>query len=100
MQTTLMIDLIAADPAIRNGKPCIAGTGLRVTDLLIAHLFHRRTPDELAADYELTLVQVYSALAYYYAHKTDLDRDIRSQIDEARSLKEQAVGRPTALLSR
>lgn len=100
MQTTLTIDLIASDPAVRNGRPCVAGTGLRVTDLIMAHLFHQRTPDELAADYELSLAQVYAALAYYYAHKPELDVDIRAQIDKARSLKEQAGGRSTALLSR
>lgn len=100
MQTTLTIDLIASDPAVRKGQPCIAGTGLRVADLVIAHLFHQRTPDEIALDYELSLAQTYAALAYYYAHKTDLDRDIRTQIDKARALKEQNVGRPAALLPR
>lgn len=91
MQTMLTIDLIASDPAVRRGQPCIAGTGLRVTDLVMAHLFHRRTPDELAADYELSLAQVYAALSYYYAHKAELDLNIRAQIDRARGLKEQAV---------
>ncbi len=95
MSTTLTLDLIAVDPAIRNGQPCIAGTGLRVTDLVIAHIFHRRTPDELAADYALSLAQVYSALAYYYANKYDLDLAIRTQVDKARVLKEQAGGRST-----
>lgn len=88
MQVMLTIDLIASDPAVRDGQPCIAGTGLRVADLVMAHLFHRRTPDELAADYELSLAQVYAALAYYYAHKPELDLDIRTQIDKARVLKE------------
>lgn len=100
MQTTLTIDLIASDPAIRNGQPCIGGTGVRVTDLVLAHLFHQRTPDELAADYELSLAQAYAALAYYYAHKPELDLDIRAQLDKARALKEQAGGQSNPLLSR
>ena len=100
MPTTPTLDVIATDPAIRNGQPCIAGAGLRVADLVIAHLFHRRTPDELAADYALSLAQVYSALAYYYANEYDLDLAIRAQIDKARILKEQAGGRSTALLPR
>lgn len=99
MHTVLTIDLIAADPAIRNGRPCIAGTGLRVTDLVMAHLFHGRTPDEIAADYDLALSQVYAALAYYYEHKEDLDTDIRDQISVARRLKEQGRGREASLLS-
>jgi len=30
-----------------NGQPCIAGAGLSVTDLGVAHLFHCQTPDGL-----------------------------------------------------
>ena len=76
-------------------------------DFLLDHPAHHAggrtqagTPDELAADYELSLAQVYAALAYYYAHKSELDLDIRVQIDKARALKEQAVGRSSTLLSR
>ena len=100
MQSTLTIDLIASDPAIRNGQPCIAGTGLRVIDLAVAHLFHRRQPEEIAADYDLSLAQVYAALAYYYSHKPTLDQDIRTQVDKGRTLKEVAGGRTTPLLPR
>lgn len=100
MQSTLTIDLIASDPLIRNGQPCIAGTGLRVLDLAMAHLFHRRQPEEIAADYDISLAQVYAALSYYYAHKPELDNDIRTQIDRARVLKEQGIGRTTPLLPR
>jgi len=92
MQTVLTIDLIATDPTVRNGRPCIAGTGLRVTDIVMAHLFHGRTPDEIAADYAVALAQVYAALAYYYEHKEDLDAAIRAQIATARRLKEQGSG--------
>ena len=66
MQTVLTIELISTDPTVRNGQPCIAGTGLRVTDVVMAHLFHGRASDEIAVDYELALAQVYAALAYYY----------------------------------
>lgn len=100
MQSLLTIDLIATDPAVRNGQPCVAGTGLRVIDLAMAHLFHRRQPEEIAADYAVSLAQVYAALSYYYAHKPELDNDIRTQIDRAKAMKEQAVGRATPFLSR
>ena len=79
MQTVLAIDLITADPNIRGGRPCIAGTGLRVADVALAHAVHNRTTDEIAADYEISLAQVYAALSYYYEHKTELDEDIRQQ---------------------
>ena len=87
MNTVESIDLIEKNPLIRAGRPCIAGTGVRVTDVVIAHLFHKRTPGDVAADYEISLAQVYAALAYYYEHKTALDNDIRQQIIAARNMK-------------
>ena len=69
MATVLSIDLITSDPAVRRGRPCVAGTGIRVMDIAAAMLFHDQTPDQIAAAYELSLAQVYAALAYYYATK-------------------------------
>lgn len=92
MDTILNIGLIASNPKIRNGRPVIAGTGLRVTDVVIAHLYHDRTPGEIAADYQVSLASVYAALAYYYEHKSELDADIREQIRLARELREKGVG--------
>jgi uncharacterized protein (DUF433 family) len=94
------IELISIDPAIRGGQPCIAGTGIRVTDVALAHLFHQRTPDQIASDYELSLAQVHAALAYYYQHKNELDAHIRSQIQNAQTLKEKSGGGRPSLLPR
>lgn len=99
MDVVQSINLIAKNPMIRDGRPCIAGTGLRVTDLVMANLFHKRSPDELVADYEVTLAQVYAALAYYYEHRPELDADIREQITAARNAKEKLIGGKTSLLS-
>jgi len=78
--TILSINLISTNPAVRAGRPCIVGTGLRVTDLMFAHLAHQRTADELASDYALPISHVYAAFAYYYEHKADLDADMREQM--------------------
>ena len=98
MQTVLSIDLITTDAAVRSGRPCLAGTSLRVTDIAMANLYHQRTADEIAADYDLSLAQVHAALSYYYQHKAELDADIRSQVMAARQLKEQRGGSQTSLL--
>ena len=98
MQTILSIDLITTDTAIRGGRPCLAGTSLRVTDIAMANLYHLRSADQIAADYELSLAQVHAALAYYYQHKTELDADIRKQVMAARQLKEQSGGSQASLL--
>jgi uncharacterized protein (DUF433 family) len=87
METTLAINLISSNPKVRGGRPCIAGTGLRVSDVMMVHLYHNQTPDEIAAGYAVSLSGVYAALAYYYEHKSDIDADIREQIEKARKLK-------------
>jgi len=99
MDTIQSINLITTNPNIRDGRPCIAGTGLRVTDIVMATIFHDRTPGQIASDYGVTLAQVHASLAYYYEHKDELDADIRQQLEVARELKDKAVGsRKTSLL--
>lgn len=100
MDTIQSINLITINPNIRRGRPCIAGTGLRVTDIVIATIFHDRTPGQIASDYGVSLAQVHAALAYYYQNQDELDTDIRQQIETARKLKDNASGnRKTSLLS-
>lgn len=97
---TLTINLIAADPGVCNGSPCILGIGIRVTDIASAHLFHQRSADEIANDYDLSLSQVYAALSYYYENKSVLDEAIRQQIVTGRHYREQRIGSKDSLLSR
>lgn len=101
MLTIESINLITTDPAVRGGRPCIAGTGLRVIDIAMAALFHQRTPGEIAADYDLSLAEVHAALAYYYQYKEAMDADIRAVITSADALKAERIGsRGPSLLSR
>jgi uncharacterized protein (DUF433 family) len=98
MVTIESIDLITTNPDVRGGRPCIAGTGLRVTDVVMATIFHERSPGEIASDYEISLAEVYAALAYYYQHKPELDVDIREQIERAQIYKKQNLGSQHASL--
>lgn len=40
METIQSINLIGINPDMRSGRPCIAGTGLRVIDIAMAMIFH------------------------------------------------------------
>jgi uncharacterized protein (DUF433 family) len=73
METMLSINLIASNPNVRSGRPVIAGTGIEVSAIAIMNTIHGQTPDQIAADYRLTLAQVHAALAYYYDHKAEID---------------------------
>jgi uncharacterized protein (DUF433 family) len=89
MATVLHIDMIISDPEIRNGKPVIAGTTLRVSDVVAWHVFGGQTAEEIALNFSLNLAQVYAALSYYHLHKAEIDNEIRENSDKA----EQLVGK-------
>jgi uncharacterized protein (DUF433 family) len=86
------IDLISIDPHIRGGRPCIVGTSIEVSVIAIAKIVHGQSPEEIAADYELSLPQVYAALAYYYEHKNEIDITIQQRRKLAEEMKEKRVG--------
>ena len=94
MNTIHSIELIYSNPKIRGGRPCIVGTGLRVTDIVVAKLYHQRTPDEIASAYDISLAKVYAGLAFYYENRDTIEEDIRQQIRTAQKLKEEGFGRP------
>jgi uncharacterized protein (DUF433 family) len=91
VEVTLSINLISIDPDVRGGRPCITGSGLRVSDIVIATLFHNQDADNIAEAYDISLASVHAALAYYYENKADIDADIRQQIDQTRSLKREWI---------
>jgi len=72
---------IESTPKVAGGKPRIAGRRITVQDIAIWHEWMGRSADEIATEYELTLADVYAALAYYYDHRAEIDQAIRE--DEA-----------------
>jgi uncharacterized protein (DUF433 family) len=83
MLTILPIETIVSDPDIRGGKPIIAGTTLRVSDIGAWHTFGGQSAEEIAVNFHMNMAQVYAALSYYYAHKHDIDAEIRSNSEGA-----------------
>jgi uncharacterized protein (DUF433 family) len=57
----------------------VSGTGVRVQTIVIAAEQWGQSPDEIAADYDLTLAQVEEALAFYAAHRAEIDRAIEAE---------------------
>ena len=74
---------------LHGGRPCIAGTGVTVRRIAVLHNM-REAPEEIANDYgHLSLAQVHAALAYYYAHKAEIDADLEAEEREHDALAEQ-----------
>jgi uncharacterized protein (DUF433 family) len=61
--------------------PMIAGTTMKVSELVLDHLAYGWSPEELHFQHpDLTLGQIHSALAYYWDHKAELDGDIERRL--------------------
>lgn len=71
-----MIAHIEITPGIVGGKPRIAGRRITVQDIAIWHERLGRSADEIATEYDLSLADVYAAMAYYFDHREVIDRDI------------------------
>lgn len=82
-----------------SGVPLIAGTTVKVIELVLDTIAYGWSPDELQFQHpHLTLGQIHSALAYYWDHKNDLDRDIERRMQRVEEIR-RAVG-PSPLVAR
>ncbi len=77
-------------PGTCGGAPRIAGTRIRVSQIVLM------TEEGMSADEiirslpHLTLGQVYGALSYYHDHRQQIDDEIREADDEFRRLRGRA----------
>jgi len=92
---------ITTHPLIRSGKPCIEGTGLKVTDIVGLKNFQNMKPADIAKYYELGLAQVNDALNYYAAHRDYIDTDLEIDgLNDVQLSDAQYGTRPDSILSR
>jgi uncharacterized protein (DUF433 family) len=65
-------------------RPLIAGKKFKVIHLIREHIAYRWSAEELALNHpQLTLGEVYAALAYYADHREKFDREIAATEKEA-----------------
>ena len=68
---------IQATPGTCGGSPRIAGTRIRVSQIVLL-TEAGRSPDEIVAAYpHLSLADVYAGLAFYHDNREAIDREIR-----------------------
>lgn len=68
---------VTSDPSIRGGRPHLAKSRVTVADVVLMHLRLGQSLEEVAGTYDLSLVALHAALAYYYDHQAEIDRSIR-----------------------
>ena len=65
----------------KDNIPIIAGTNMKVVELVLERIAYGWSPEELRFQHPyLTLGQIHSALAYYWDHQEELDRDIERRL--------------------
>jgi uncharacterized protein (DUF433 family) len=70
---------IEARPGVRGGEPIIAETGIKVLDVAVRYEVIGMTPEEImVALPHVDLPQIHAALAYYYAHKGEIDEGMEN----------------------
>jgi uncharacterized protein (DUF433 family) len=75
-----------------NKIPVIADTTMKVTELITSVKAYGWSPEELQVNYpHLSMSQIYSALTYYWDHKTDIDTEIE-RLDQWAANVRQQVG--------
>ena len=73
-----------------NDVPIIAGTNMKVIELILEKSAYGWSPEELHFQHSyLTLGQIYSALAYYWDHQKELDLDIEKRLANVEQTREK-----------
>ena len=67
---------------LEDGRvPLIAGTTMKVVELVTAQQAYGWSPEELAFQFPYsTMGQIHSALAYYWDHQTELDENMARRL--------------------
>ncbi len=92
---------ITTHPLVRSGRPCIEGTGLKVTNIVAMKNYHAMVPAEIADHFAIELRMVEDALNYYAAHSDYIDTEIKLNImNHDQMVEAQDDSIRTKLLSR
>ena len=77
--------------------PTIAGANLKVVEIVLEHLSHGWSAEELHFQHpSLTMGQIHSALAYYWDHKAQIDEGIARRLRLVNQLQQSTPEAPLA----
>jgi len=66
---------------LENGVPVISGATIKVIELVAEKIAYGWSPEELHFQHPyLSLGQIYSALAYYWDHASELEQDLERRL--------------------
>ena len=86
---------IVSTPDTCGGKPRIAGSRIRVKDIVIMHERQGMRPEEIVSEFpHLTFADIHAALAYYHDHREELNAEI---VADRAWYEEQRESQPSKL---
>ena len=89
MKTATENQHIEITPGVCGGKPRVAGHRITVANIVIWHERLGKSADEIATEYDLTLSDVYAALAYYFDNREAIDESIANSKALVSSLRKK-----------
>ncbi|MBI2917037.1 MAG: DUF433 domain-containing protein [Chloroflexi bacterium] len=93
MATKTLDQHIEITAGVAGGKPRISGRRITVQSIVIWHERMGKSPDEIAAEYDLTLADVHAALAYYFDHRAEIDQSIEDSQAFVKALRRRTPSR-------
>ena len=90
MTTGTLNQHIEITPGISSGKPRIAGHRITVENIVIWHERLGKSADVIAGDYDITLADVYAALAYYFDHQNEIDQSLEERRAFVNALRQKS----------
>jgi uncharacterized protein (DUF433 family) len=74
-----------------RGVAWVDDSNTKVREIVLDELSHGWTPKEIHLNHpHLSLAQIHAALAYYYDHKSEIDREIEDCLQKVEDLKAAA----------
>jgi uncharacterized protein (DUF433 family) len=71
-----------------SGVPLIAGTSIKVIELVLDHKAYGWSPEELHLQHpHLSLGQIHSALAYYWDHQAEIEQEIEQGLQRVQGFQ-------------
>jgi len=85
---------ITQTPGVCVGKARIAGSRIRVMDIVVWHEHQKKSPDEIIASFpQLTHAEIHAAMAYYFDNREEID----AHFEEFRLMDEYGKTQPSRL---
>lgn len=88
--TSVIAEHISIAAGVCGGKPCIAGSRIRVQDIYVWHDLQGKSADEIVSAFpQLSLADVYAALAYFWSHRDEILAQMKQGEELVEAMKQQ-----------